>query len=476
MKLYVRSLEFFMAGLKYSKNEKTNAIIRTKAKEYMARAERIRAALDSAAASEASKHKAAPPTQTQPSAAAEPAAASGATGRLAGRQADEALRSALGDTLLLDKPNLAWDDVAGLDQARKTLEEAVLLPQKFPQMFVGKRKAWKGILLYGPPGTGKSYLAKVIASVSNASFFSVSSADLVSKYFGQSEKLVRELFVMAMEKKPAIIFIDEIDAICGKRSEGQQDSTLRMQTEFLTCMTDIAEAEGVLVMAATNRPFDLDPAVRRRFEKRIYIPLPNEQARAQLFKIHSNEDGVHLSEQEFQRLAHRTDGFSGSDIQNTCRDALMQPVRECLRAQYWRPVEVEDAQGRVSLRYVPCADPDVEGAERLDMMQLSPESLVVPDVGLAYFEQTLATIKPSVGREDLKMYEDYTRMFGMEGTTAGLEEEEEDDDEVIIVSAPGKGKEKLVEMEVDAPPASSTKRRRTGGARSAAPRRPVVAV
>jgi hypothetical protein len=94
----------------------------------------------------------------------------------------------------------------------------------------------------------------------------------------------------------------------------------------------------------------------------------------------------------------------------------------------------------------------------------------------AYFEQTLATIKPSVGREDLKMYEDYTRMFGMEGTTAGLEEEKEDDDEVIIVSAPGKGKEKLVEMEVDAPPASSTKRRRTGGARSAAPRRPVVAV
>ncbi len=131
---------------------------------------------------------------------------------------------------------------------------------------------------------------------------------------------------------------------------------------------------------------------------------------------------MHLTEQEFQRLAHRTDGFSGSDIQNTCRDALMQPgafpawcahpqrancsgtgsrspatrtrtpVRECLRAHYWRPVEVEDAQGRVSRRYVPCADPDVEGAERLDMMQLSPESLVVPDVGLV---RALPTPDPS---------------------------------------------------------------------------------
>jgi len=315
--------------------------------------------------------------------------------------------------------------VAGLGQARKVLEEAVLLPQKFPQMFLGKRRSWKGILLYGPPGTGKSYIARVIASVSSAAFFSISSADLVSKNFGQSEKLVRELFIMAMEKNPSIIFIDEIDAICSKRSEGQQDATLRMQTEFLTCMSDIADVEGVLVLGATNRPFDLDPAVRRRFEKRIYIPLPDVEARKQLFQIHSKEEGVNLTKNDFKKMARQTDMFSGSDIQNACRDALMQPVRECLSAKYWRLVTARDKDGSVSYRYAPCT-PDTPGSVRLDMMQLTCETLAVPDVDYTHFERTLATFKPSVSSEELKTYEEFTRMFGIEGTAATGEEEEEE--------------------------------------------------
>ena len=154
---------------------------------------------------------------------------------------------------------------------------------RFPQLFTGERKPWRGILLYGPPGTGKSYLAKACATEAavGSTFFSVSSADLVSKWLGESERLIKNLFEMARESKPAVIFIDEVDSLCGTRNEGENDSTRRIKTEFFVQMQGGPgiDNDGVLVLGATNVPWDLDPAVRRRFEKRIYIPLPELYAR-----------------------------------------------------------------------------------------------------------------------------------------------------------------------------------------------------
>jgi len=129
-----------------------------------------------------------------------------------------------------------WDDVAGLVNAKKALEEAVTLPIKFPEIFQGVREPWKGILLYGPPGTGKSFLAKACATECDATFFSISSSDLISKYVGESEKLIRTLFKLAREKKPSIIFIDEVDSMCGSRSDGETESSRRVKTEFLVQM------------------------------------------------------------------------------------------------------------------------------------------------------------------------------------------------------------------------------------------------
>ena len=134
---------------------------------------------------------------------------------------------------MAEKPNVKWTDVAGLEGAKESLKEAIILPIKFPQMFQGARQPWKGILLYGPPGTGKSFLAKACATECDSTFFSISSSDLVSKWQGESEKLVRNLFEMAREKKPSLIFIDEVDSLCGKRKEDEAESSRRIKTEFL---------------------------------------------------------------------------------------------------------------------------------------------------------------------------------------------------------------------------------------------------
>ncbi len=137
----------------------------------------------------------------------------------------------------MEKPNVPWSDVAGLENAKESLKEAVILPIKFPHLFTGKRKPWRGILLYGPPGTGKSFLAKAVATeANNSTFFSISSADLLSKWLGESEKLVRNLFELARAHKPSIIFIDEIDSLCASRSDTESESARRVKTEFLVQM------------------------------------------------------------------------------------------------------------------------------------------------------------------------------------------------------------------------------------------------
>lgn len=160
---------------------------------------------------------------------------------------------------------MRWEDVAGLEQAKEALKEAVILPIKFPQLFTGKRTPWRGILLYGPPGTGKSYLAKAVATEAQATFFSISSSDLVSKWLGESEKLVKQLFEMAREAKPAIIFIDEVDSLCSARSDNESESARRIKTEFLVQMNGVGvDNDKVLVLGATNIPWQLDAAIRRR--------------------------------------------------------------------------------------------------------------------------------------------------------------------------------------------------------------------
>ena len=160
------------------------------------------------------------------------------------------MQEKLSGAIVMEKPDVKWSDVAGLEAAKESLKEAVILPVKFPHMFTGNRKPWRGILLFGPPGTGKSYLAKAVATeANNSTFFSVSSSDLVSKWLGESEKLVKNLFEVAREKKPSIIFIDEVDSLCSSRSDNESESARRIKTEFLVQMQGVGnDNDGILVL------------------------------------------------------------------------------------------------------------------------------------------------------------------------------------------------------------------------------------
>ncbi|XP_077451986.1 vacuolar protein sorting-associated protein 4A isoform X7 [Stigmatopora argus] len=298
------------------------------------------------------------------------------------------LQEQLVGAIVMEKPNVRWNDVAGLEGAKEALKEAVILPIKFPHLFTGKRTPWRGILLFGPPGTGKSYLAKAVATeANNSTFFSVSSSDLMSKWLGESEKLVKNLFDLARQHKPSIIFIDEVDSLCGSRNENESEAARRIKTEFLVQMQGVGNNnDGILVLGATNIPWVLDAAIRRRFEKRIYIPLPEEPARIQMFRLHLGNTPHSLSETDLRQLAHKTDGYSGADISIIVRDALMQPVRKVQSATHFKKISGPSRSNNrlmVDDLLTPCSPGD-PAAREMTWMDVPSDKLLEPIVCMGH--------------------------------------------------------------------------------------------
>ncbi|XP_026681668.1 vacuolar protein sorting-associated protein 4B [Diaphorina citri] len=281
LKLYTHSVQYFLHALKYEiTSAEGKQSIREKCDEYLARAEKLKEYLkkgkkqpvkDGESRTKDDKKESDEDDSEDPD--------------------KKKMQANLEGAIVMEKPNVKWTDVAGLEAAKEALKEAVILPIKFPQLFTGKRVPWKGILLFGPPGTGKSYLAKAVATeANNSTFFSVSSSDLVSKWLGESEKLVKTLFELARAHRPSIIFIDEVRFCVGN------------------------DMDGILVLGATNIPWVLDAAIRRRFEKRIYIALPELNARLFMFRHHLGNTRNTISDENLKELAKRTEGYSGADI------------------------------------------------------------------------------------------------------------------------------------------------------------------
>uniref|UniRef100_K3W6T0 microtubule-severing ATPase n=1 Tax=Globisporangium ultimum (strain ATCC 200006 / CBS 805.95 / DAOM BR144) TaxID=431595 RepID=K3W6T0_GLOUD len=249
------------------------------------------------------------------------------------------------DEVLDRSPKVHWDDIAGLHIAKQILQEAVIYPSLRPDLFTGLLAPPRGVLLFGPPGTGKTLLAKAVATESNATFFNISASTLTSKWVGEGEKLVRTLFAIARELQPAVIFLDEMDALLSTRSASENDASRRIKNQFFTELDGAASSpeDRILVMGATNLPQELDEAIIRRLEKRIYVPLPDETSRETLIRHLIGSQKYAISSHEMANLVKATDGYSGSDLKALCKDAAMGPIRE-LGARI-RDVKSEDVRG-----------------------------------------------------------------------------------------------------------------------------------
>uniref|UniRef100_A0A4W2H3K5 Katanin p60 ATPase-containing subunit A-like 2 n=1 Tax=Bos indicus x Bos taurus TaxID=30522 RepID=A0A4W2H3K5_BOBOX len=243
--------------------------------------------------------------------------------------------------IYLHNPNIKWNDIIGLDAAKQLVKEAVVYPIRYPQLFTGILSPWKGLLLYGPPGTGKTLLAKAVATECKTTFFNISASTIVSKWRGDSEKLVRVLFELARYHAPSTIFLDELESVMSQRGTapgGEHEGSLRMKTELLVQMDGLARSEDlVFVLAASNLPWELDCAMLRRLEKRILVDLPSQEAREAM--IHhwlpavSRSSALELrADLEYSLLSRETEGYSGSDIKLVCREAAMRPVRKIFNA------------------------------------------------------------------------------------------------------------------------------------------------
>ncbi|KAJ8449922.1 hypothetical protein Cgig2_029284 [Carnegiea gigantea] len=255
--------------------------------------------------------------------------------------------------IIRGNPDVKWDSIKGLGTAKRLVKEAVVMPIKYPKYFTGLLSPWKGILLFGPPGTGKTMLAKAVATECNTTFFNISASSVVSKWRGDSEKLIKVLFELARHHAPSTIFIDEIDSVISHRGEGrsEHEASRRLKTELLIQMDGLSKSnELVFVLAATNLPWELDAAMLRRLEKRvscctldlevllllfldthekILVPLPDPEARRAMFEelLPSAPGDDQLP---YDLLVEKTEGYSGSDIRLVCKEAAMQPLRRLM--------------------------------------------------------------------------------------------------------------------------------------------------
>jgi len=274
---------------------------------------------------------------------------------------------------------ITWNDIAGLEYIKKIIKEVIVFPMLRPDIFTGLRRPPKGILLFGPPGTGKTLIGKCIASQSKSTFFSISASSLTSKWIGDGEKMVRALFAVAKVHQPSVIFIDEIDSLLTQRSETEHESSRRLKTEFLVQLDGAAtsEEDRILIVGATNRPQELDEAARRRLVKRLYVPLPELEARKQIINNLLMSVNHDLNEEAIMKIAEKSAGYSGADMTNLCKEASMEPIRSIPFSQL-EDIKMEE------VRHITNSD----------------------------FEQALINVRPSVSQSDLKIYIEWDRIYG----------------------------------------------------------------
>jgi SpoVK/Ycf46/Vps4 family AAA+-type ATPase len=296
-----------------------------------------------------------------------------------GEKAVEGGKSAAEDLIVTEKPQVNWEEVVGLDIAKKAIKEAIVYPVQRPDLFP---LGWpRGILLFGPPGCGKTLMAAAVATEIDATFFSIDAASIMSKWLGEAEKNVAKLFGSARKSaadgKPAIVFVDELDSLMGQHSN-EVGGEIRVRNQFLKEMDGIVDKGKklhVYVIGATNKPWDLDWAFIRRFQKRILVPLPDHHTRLMMLKLYTSNLQL-APDVDLHELARLSEGFSGSDIRDVCQSAQLKLIGE-----FFESGKATDKQAK-------------------------PRSLTMDD-----FRQILEERKPSVSLDMLSLYNRWFEAF-----------------------------------------------------------------
>jgi len=291
----------------------------------------------------------------------------------------EGTKSSYEELIMAEKPNVKWEEVVGLDTAKKAVKEAIVYPVQRPDLFP---LGWpRGILLFGPPGCGKTLLAAGVATEIDATFVSIDAASIMSKWLGEAEQNVAKLFNSARKSatdgKPAIVFIDELDSLMGKHTS-EVGGEIRVRNQFLKEMDGIVDKGKklhVYVIGATNKPWDLDWAFIRRFQKRILVPLPDHHTRLMMFKLHTSRLGL-STDVDLHELARLSEGFSGSDIRDVAQSAQLKTIGE-----FFESGQANDKKA-------------------------NPRSLTMDD-----FRQILEERKPSVSLDMLSLYNRWSEAF-----------------------------------------------------------------
>lgn len=288
---------------------------------------------------------------------------------------------------LIAKADVTWSDIAGLEEAKRALMEAIYYSLARPSDPGVKLEPPRRFLLYGPPGTGKTMLAMAASNMLKATFINVSVDRVLSRYVGDSPRMISAIFRLAYRRAPSIVFFDEVETLVARRGSGKEAATGLVQT-FLTELDGFKTKKldkPVIVMAATNKPWMLDEAILSRFEKRIYIPLPDREARREIFRLNIEGKGLRLEGITLDELADMTEDYSGRDIANACREATMMMLRRANPDIYKRLEAVGSLEELQRHRY------RVEPIRREEILE------------------ALKRVKPPISREELKRYEEWAK-------------------------------------------------------------------
>eukprot|EP00250_Pteridium_aquilinum_P010505 c19435_g1_i1 orf=463-2994(-) len=314
---------------------------------------------------------------------------------------------------------VSFKDIGALDNVKEALQELVMLPLRRPDLFSkgGLIKPCKGILLFGPPGTGKTMLAKAVATEAGASFINVSMSTITSKWFGEDEKNVRALFTLAAKVAPTIIFIDEVDSMLGQRSRnGEHEAMRKIKNEFMAHWDGLLSKAGerVLVLAATNRPFDLDDAIIRRFERRLMVGLPDKDNRERILRTILEKEAI-ADDLDFAELANMTEGFTGSDLKNLCTVAAYRPIRELMK-QEQKKNENKAAASDAESDKPSSTDTSQEDAGKESSEAETPEIALRP-LNMEDMKQAKSQVSSSFAAEGAGMAElkEWNELFGEGG-------------------------------------------------------------